>query len=127
MANDPLFQIEGALAAVNDAQKLAALSPRQIVHAFLAGAYGTRWRANFLQIAGLASDHGQSMMSCCALLAEILVEAADASEIAHAALENATAVNAATGAVARKSAAPATASLRAAAGACGVWLVARNL
>ena len=114
MASDPLFQIEGALAAVNDAQKLAALSPRQIVHAFLAGAYGTRWRANFLQVAGLASDHGQSMMSCCALLAEILVEAADASEIAHAALENAT-EDAASAAVAHKSAAPAAASLPAAA------------
>ena len=77
MAAESLFQIEQAL---EQSRPLVALSCRQIARAFLAGARGSHWRENFLRIAKLACKEGQHELSCCALLAEMLVEAADSSE-----------------------------------------------
>ena len=88
MSGDALFQIERALAETKDADKLALLSCKQIAHAVVAGATGKHWCTNFIDIAELAGDHGQDVLCCCALLAELIVSAADASDNEKAAPAN---------------------------------------
>ena len=71
MSGDALFQIERALAETKAADKLALLSCKQIAHAVVAGATGKHWCLNFIKIAEHAGNHGQDVLCCCALLAEL--------------------------------------------------------
>ena len=88
MFGDALFQIERALAETKVADKLALLSCKQIAHAVVAGATGKHWCLNFIKIAEHAGNHGQDVLCCCALLAELIVSAADASDNEKAAPAN---------------------------------------
>ena len=83
MSGDALFQIESALAEEKPEDKLAALSCKQIIHAVLAGVSGKYWCTNFITIAEIASQHDKQELCCSALLAELIVAAADASDNAE--------------------------------------------
>ena len=80
MSGDALFQIESALAEDKPEDILAALSCKQIMHAVLAGVSGKHWCSNFIKIAKIANQHGKQKLCCSALLAELIVAAADASD-----------------------------------------------
>ena len=88
MSGDALFQIESALAEEKPEDKLAALSCKQIIHAVLAGVSGKYWCTNFITIAEIASQHDKQELCCSALLAELIVAAADASDNAEQASAN---------------------------------------
>ena len=88
LSRDALFQIERALAEENAADSIALLSCKQIFLAVVAGVSGTHWCTNFIRIAELAGQHGKYVMCCCALLAELIVAEADASDNEKAAAAN---------------------------------------
>ena len=88
MADDALFHIERALAGNDGENPQAETLCRHIAFAVLGGARGTHWRRNFLQLAKQAADQKHSVTFVCALLAELLVAAADEHAVTRAVRAN---------------------------------------